>query len=119
MTRERALKCVLVVAGSLFLCGAYSLTEWHRPDLACEQMFGSVYATLGLFLLLAMPNPSSNRTLIAFAGWSSVVHAAVMTLQSCRHLISHDEFVKSAPVLAAIGIALLVLGPRQADTVHA
>lgn len=40
-------------------------------------MILGVYATLGIFLLLASRNPSANRSLIAFTAWSSLVHAAI------------------------------------------
>jgi len=44
-------------------------------------MILGVYATLGIFLLLAS-NPSANRSLIAFTAWSSLVHAAIMAVQA-------------------------------------
>jgi hypothetical protein len=82
MWRERALEVVLVVVGLLFLVGAYPLTKWNQPEIAPEQMLGAVYATLGIFLLLALRNPSANRSLIAFTAWSSLVHAATMAVQA-------------------------------------
>jgi hypothetical protein len=45
-------------------------------------MLAGVYITLGVFLLLALRNPSANRTLIAFTAWSSLVHAAIMAVQA-------------------------------------
>jgi hypothetical protein len=41
-------------------------------------MMMSLYATLGVFLLLAARNPSEHRSLIAFTAWSSFAHAALM-----------------------------------------
>jgi len=46
MIQERALKIVLVVVGLLFLAGAYPLTQWNQPEIAPEQMLGSVYCKL-------------------------------------------------------------------------
>jgi hypothetical protein len=43
-------------------------------------MLGGVYATLGIFLLLASRNTPANRSLIAFAAGSGVVHAAIMAV---------------------------------------
>src|SRR5262249_7603116 len=40
----------------------------------------SLYTTLGVFLLLAVRNPSVHRSLIAFAPWSSFAHALGMSL---------------------------------------
>lgn len=45
-----------------------------------DTMMASLYATLGVFLLLAVRNPSAHRNLIAFAAWSSFAHATVMSL---------------------------------------
>ena len=73
MIRERALKVVLILVGLLFLAGVYPL--WRLQLDPSEQMLGAVYATLGLFLLVALRNPSANRSLIAFTAWSSLVHA--------------------------------------------
>ena len=50
----------------------------QAPDLS---MMFSLYVTLGIFLLLAVRNPSESRSLIAFTAWSSFAHAAVMGLQ--------------------------------------
>jgi succinate-acetate transporter protein len=49
-----------------------------------DQMMLAIYVTLGVFLLLAIRNPAANRSLIAFTGWSSLAHAAVMAVQSLQ-----------------------------------
>jgi hypothetical protein len=43
-----------------------------------DDMMLSLYFALGIFLLMAVRNPSAHRSLIAFAAWSSVAHGAVM-----------------------------------------
>ena len=78
MIRERALKVVLVLVGLIFLAFVYPLLQPNQSELL--QMFLGVYATLGIFLLLASRNPSANRSLIAFTAWSSLVHAATSRL---------------------------------------
>ena len=45
-------------------------------------MIVGVYATLGVFLLLAARNPQAHRSLIWFTVWSSVVHGGIMAVQS-------------------------------------
>src|SRR6202161_1187044 len=45
-------------------------------------MIVGVYATLGVFLLNAARNPQANLSLIWFAVWSSVVHGAIMAVES-------------------------------------
>ncbi len=112
MIRERALKVVLVVVGLLFSAGgAYLLV---RPPFKDEtfRMMLSLYVTLGVFLLLALRNPSAHRSLIAFTAWSSFAHAGVMAVQVYRNLIGREELVGSA-ALVVIGIALLVLAPAK------
>ena len=113
MIRERVRQVVLVLAGLVFLVGAYPLTQWNQPDLAMDQMLGSVYATLGLFMMLAVRNPSAHRSLIAFAAWSSVAHASVMAAQVALKLIPQGDLLLKVPPFAVIGILLLVLAPRK------
>jgi len=112
MIRERALKVVLAVVGLLFSAGgAYLLV---RPPFKDEtfRMMLSLYVTLGVFVLLALRNPSANRSLIAFAGWSSLAHAGIMTVQVFRNLIGREELVGSA-ALVVIGITLILLAPSK------
>jgi hypothetical protein len=115
MTRERVLKGLLIVSGLLFLVAAYPLTQWNRPE-AMEQMLGGVYATLGIFLLLAVRSPSANRSLIAFAAWSSIVHAAVMAVQATLNVLPRAELLSAVLPLFAIGVALIVLAPAKLTT---
>jgi hypothetical protein len=78
--RERALKVVLVLADLVFTAAIYPLVAMHLEDQALRMML-SVYATLGIFLLLATRNPSVHRSLIAFTAWSSFAHAGTMAVR--------------------------------------
>jgi len=111
MNRERALKVVLALVGSLFSALVYPLVMFVRQDPALSMML-SVYVTLGIFLLLAVRNPSASRSLIAFTAWSSFTHAAVMGVQAFRNMISRGELVGVA-LLAVIGIAFIALAPAK------
>ncbi len=71
MNREKALKIVLALVGLLFLALVYPMLVFGRQEPALSMQF-SLYVTLGIFLLLAIPNPSSNRSLIAFTAWLPV-----------------------------------------------
>ena len=123
MIRERALKVVLVVLGLLFLAGVYPMIVMLRQEPALAMMM-SLYATLGVFLLLASRNPSANRSLIAFTAWSSLADAVVMGVQALRNIIARGELVGVA-VLAVIGVVLISLAPakqsveRTSATAHA
>ena len=107
MWRERPLKFALVLVGLLFTAMIYPLVLFAKQEPALAMMM-SLYATLGIFLLLASRNPSAHRSLIAFTAWSSFAHAAVMSFQAFRNLIAHGELIGSA-VLVVIGVALFAL----------
>jgi hypothetical protein len=111
MLRERALKIVLVVVGLLFVAGLYPLILMAKQDPALAMMM-SIYVTLGIFLLIASRNPSAHRSLIAFAAWSSLAHAGIMTLQALLNMISRRELIGSA-VFITIGVTLIALAPAK------
>ena len=111
MWREQALKIVLMSVGLLFTAMIYPLVLFVKEEPALAMMM-SLYATLGIFLLLASRNPSAHRSLIAFTAWSSFAHAAVMSFQAFRNLIAHGELIGSA-VLVVIGVTLLALAPAK------
>jgi NADH:ubiquinone oxidoreductase subunit 5 (subunit L)/multisubunit Na+/H+ antiporter MnhA subunit len=54
MRRDRALKVVLVVVGLVFMAGIIPLAMFFSRDPAVA-MIMSIYVTLGIFLLLAVP----------------------------------------------------------------
>jgi drug/metabolite transporter superfamily protein YnfA len=111
MNRERALKIVLVLIGLLFMAAVYPLFLFWRqqPPLA---MMLSLYVPMGLFLLLAARNPSEHRSLMLYAAWANIAHAAVMGVQEANKVIARRELVGVA-VFLLIGIALLVLAPKK------
>lgn len=77
MNRELTLNVVLAVVGLLFVALGYPRVVFARQDPALSMMF-SLYVTLGVFLLLAIRNPSASRSVIAFTAWSSFAHAALI-----------------------------------------
>jgi succinate-acetate transporter protein len=122
MNRERALKIVLVLVGLLFTAGVIPLTMFFSREPAVAMIMSS-YVTPGIFLLLAVRDPAANRSLIAFAGWANLAHAAVMTVQEYRNVIARQELV-GVVVFAIVGMVLVALTPakqsaEQASTVVA
>jgi len=121
MNRERALKAVLVAVGLIFLLGVYPLMmflwptgwRWQPNQPEYEQMILGVYATLGIFLILAARNPWANRSLIAFTAWSSLVHAAIMAVQAFQNAGERGHLMGDVPALVVVGAALLVLAPTD------
>jgi hypothetical protein len=111
MNRERALKIVLVVVGLLFTAMAYPSVLFLKQEPALAMMM-ILYATLGIFLIMAARTPSANRSLIAVTAWSSLAHAGLMSYQAFRNLVARGELIGSA-VLVVIGVALIVLAPAK------
>ena len=111
MNREIALKIVLALVGLLFIVMVWPMVLFLRQEPALSMMM-SLYVTLGVFLLLAIRNPSGSRSVIAFTAWSSLAHAAVMGTQGAYGMVAHGEFIGVA-VLALIGIALIALAPAK------
>jgi len=111
MRRERALKVASVLVGLLFLAAVYPLVLFAKQEPALSMML-SLYVTLGIFLLLAVRNPSEHRSLIAFTALSSFVHAAVMGVQAFRNWVARGELI-GVGVLIVIGMALIALVPPK------
>jgi hypothetical protein len=116
MWRERVLKVVLVLLGLLFSAGVYpligSLLHPAGSDMG-DTMMLSLYVTLGIFLLIAVRNPSAHRSLIAFAAWSSFAHAAAMSILGLEIASQRVGFLVGSAVLVVIGVALIALAPGK------
>lgn len=111
MNRELVLKIVLGLVGLLFIALTYPMLVFIRHEPALSMML-SLYVTLGIFLLLAIRNPSAHRSLIAFTAWSSFAHAALMGTQAGLNMIARGELIGVA-VLIVIGVALIALAPAK------
>lgn len=83
-------------------------------------MIVGLYATLGVFLLNAARNPAANLSLIWFTVWSSVVHAAIMAVQSFGHGDHLGHLWGDVPALLLVAIVLSVLvvssGLKRSDS---
>ena len=116
MWRQRTLKIVLVVVGLLFSAGIYpligSLLHPAGSDMG-DTMMLSLYIALGVFLLIAVRNPSAHRSLIAFAAWSSFAHAVAMSTLGLEIASQRVGFLVGSAVLVAIGVALIALAPAK------
>ena len=121
MNREGTLKVVLVVVGLIFSFAVYPLMmylwpsgwRWQPNQPEYEQMILGVYATLGIFLLLASRNPPEHRSLIAFTAWSSLVHAGIMAVQAFRNVGERGHLLGDIPALVIVGVVLIVLAPAK------
>jgi uncharacterized membrane protein HdeD (DUF308 family) len=78
-----------------------------------DAMMLSLYFTLGIFLLVAVRNPSANRSLIAFAAWSSFAHGAVMAVLAFQIPSERGELLVAVAALVVIAVALIALPPAK------
>ncbi len=113
------LKLALLVVGLVFLFGVYPLTivwpsgwAWHTGQSEYLQMILSIYATLGVFLILASRDPLAHRSLIWFTVWSSVVHGAVMAVQAVVHPQHIAHLWGDVAALFVVAGVLAFLMPR-------
>ena len=82
-------------------------------------MIIGVYATLGVFLLIASRNPYAHKSIIWFTVWSSVVHGAIMGVQALSDPAERGHLVGDVPALILVAIILAVMMPRTTPTERA
>jgi hypothetical protein len=75
-------------------------------------MILGVYATLGVFLLIASRNPFAHGSLIWFTVWSSVVHAGIMGAQALANSEHMAHLWGDVPLLLALAGILALLARR-------
>ena len=125
MKRERMRQATLALVGIVFvgliypLCSDLWRAKWlvQMNDNECEPMFLSFFVVLGFFLLVAAKKPSEHRSLVAFAAWWSIGHAAVMFIETveARNRGTHRDYT-DVVIAAIIGVVLLVATPKKRVT---
>lgn len=121
------LRIALILVGLIFIFGVFPLMmmlwpsgwRWSPNQPQYEQMILGVYATLGVFLLIASRNPLRHLSLIWFTVVSSFVHAGIMTAQALSMPSEHGHLYGDVPALFLVGILLALLTPRGADAAPA
>lgn len=117
--RLRYLRVVLILAG-LACLALYPLMvfwpsgwAWHVGHSNYQPMMVGLYATLGVFLIVAARDPVGNLSLIWFAVWSSVVHAGIMAVQAVIQPGEMGHLAGDVPALVIVAVALGILTPRS------
>jgi hypothetical protein len=112
------LRIALVVLGIVCLA-LYPLMRfwpsgwsWHMGYSDYPLMIVGIYATLGVFLILASRDPLEHLSLIWFTVWSSVVHGGIMAMQSVLHPGHMGHLAGDVPALFIAAVVLAVLTPR-------
>ncbi|HXZ25329.1 MAG TPA: DUF6632 domain-containing protein, partial [Nitrospiria bacterium] len=83
------------------------------------QMILGIYATLGVFLIVASRNPLAHRSLIWFTIWSSVVHGGIMAIQAIVHPQYIGHLWGDVLALFIVAAVLASLMPRSGKEVGA
>ena len=71
-----------------------------------------VYATLGVFLILAAGNPPANRSLLLFTAWSSAAHGLLMGWQAVA-LHQHGHLFGDVAAMLFLAVTLAWLMPPR------
>lgn len=122
-TKLKYLKAALCVFGVVFIVGVPAMMMWIWPDgwswtpsqHEYEQMIMGVYATLGVFLILAARDPLANASLIWFTIWSSIVHGGIMFVQAIVDETDRANLLGDVPALFLVAIVLWYLMPKRAE----
>ena len=119
--RIKYLRIALVVVGLTFIFGLWPLTvvwpsgwSWHTEGRSeYVEMILGIYATLGVFLMLASRDPMAHSSLIWFTVWSSIVHGAIMAFQAVANHQHIGHLWGDVSALIAVAAVLAALTPRQ------
>ena len=119
---NKLLSAALVAFGAAF-CLIYPLAmfwpsgwAWHEGSPASNDYFlmiVGVYATLGVFMILAAKRPEANASLIWFVVWSSIAHALIMGWESMRNPMMKGHLTGDVPILLVVAIVLGFLMSRS------
>jgi hypothetical protein len=119
--RTKYLRLALLLVGLIFIVGIYPLTilwpsgwSWNTGQSEYLQMILGIYATLGVFLVIASRNPLAHRSLIWFTVWSSLVHGGIMAVQSLANTQYMGHLWGDVAALLLVAIVLALLTPRGA-----
>jgi hypothetical protein len=114
------LRYALVVIGLIATLGLFPLTRiwpsgwaWPPGGELYLQMIVGIYATLGVFLLIAARDPERHLSLIWFTVWSSVVHGGIMAVQAIVYPMHCGHLLGDVPALFVIAAVLGFLTPRR------
>lgn len=117
-SQSKYLRAALLVVGLIFLLAVYPLTvlwpagwAWHHGRSEYLEMIIAIYATLGVFLLVASREPQQHVSLIAFTIWSSIVHGAVMAMQAIANPMHVGHLLGDIPALLIVAAVLGWLCP--------
>lgn len=118
----RYLKMALYGVGIIFIVGVPAMMlwiwpsgwRWTPPQPEYEQMIMGIYATLGVFLILAAKDPLASASLIRFTIWSSIVHGGIMLVRAVMDETDRANLLGDVPGLFLVAFVLWYLMPKRA-----
>lgn len=112
-TSPQILQLALRVIGLVLIFAVYPLTRiwpsgwaWHTGRSQYLTMIIGIYATLGIFLLVASKDPLAHHSLIWFTVWSSIVHGGIMAVQAILNPAHIGHLYGDVPGLFIVAGAL-------------
>jgi hypothetical protein len=118
MRQKAVLQILLALVGLFFVAGIYplltSIPQHNQSDYG-DQMMLAVYFVPGVFLLLAVRRPADHRSLIAFTGWGTLAHDAIMAVQAAQLKPLRSE-LPALMIVAVLCVALIALVPPKQRT---
>ena len=122
-TRMKYLQVALIVFGIICIVGIYLMMRvwpagwvWTPAQAEYEQMILGIYATLGVFLIVAAKAPLQHLSLIWFTIWSSIIHGGIMFIQAGVDETERAHLLGDIPALLLMAVVLWVLIPQKAKT---
>ena len=117
--RLKHLQLALRIVGTIAIFGFCPLAvfwpsgwAWSSGRSEYLEMIIAIYATLGVFLLIAARNPNQHLGLVSFFIWSSIAHGAVMAIQSVQNSMHVHHLYGDVPALFVIAAVLAFLSPQ-------
>lgn len=115
------LKTALYVVGVIYIVGVPAMMMviwpdgwgWTPAQPEYEQMIMGVYATLGVFLILAAKDPLANASLIWFTICSNIVHGGIMFVQAILDETDRANLYGDVPALFLVAFVLWYLMPEK------
>jgi hypothetical protein len=122
-SRLKYLRVVLLVVGLFLIFGIWPMTilwpsgwAWHGEGRSYYlEMIIGIYATLGVFLVIASRNPLAHLSLIWFTVWSSVVHGGIMAAQSFGPGQHMGHLCGDVLALFVVAAVVAALTPRRSQ----
>lgn len=115
------LKTALYAVGIIYIVGVPAMMMviwpdgwgWTPAQPEYEQMIMGVYATLGVFLILAAKDPLANASLIWFTICSNIVHGGIMFVQAILDETDRANLYGDVPALFLVAFVLWYLMPKK------